>query len=67
VNALEHKLLAALKGLYALMPDCDGDYLLDGEKGAFALKAIRVPGIGAACQIARVAIAKAEGKTEAAP
>ncbi len=53
-------LLAALKGLYALVPDNDGDYLLDGAKGEFALKAIRAPGIGEACQKARAAIQQAE-------
>jgi hypothetical protein len=56
-------LLEALKGLYELVPDCDGDYLLDGNKGEFALKAIRVPGIGDACRQARAAIAKAEGRS----
>jgi len=55
------ELLAALKALYALLPDCDGDYLLDGNKGEFALKSIRVLSIGEACQQARTAIAKAEG------
>ena len=56
------ELLEALRALYALVPDCDGDYLLDGNKGEFALKAIRVPGIGEACRKARAAIAKAEGR-----
>lgn len=54
------ELLQALKDLYALVPDCDGDYLLDGNVGEFALKAIRVPGIGEACKQAREAISRAE-------
>lgn len=54
-------LVEALRVLYDLLPDVDDDYLLDGNKGEFALKAIRVPGIGAACLAAREALKLAEG------
>jgi hypothetical protein len=60
VKAERHELLGVLKALYTLTPDCDGDYLLDGNRGEFALKAIRVPGIGEACVAARAAISKAD-------
>ena len=47
----------ALKAMYAAMPNCDGDHIMD-DKGNFIARAV---GIGAAAKAARAAIAKAEG------
>lgn len=63
----QEALRTALRELYDLMPDVDDDYLLDGAKGEFALKAIRVPGIGAACQKARLALTRAEAAESRPP
>jgi hypothetical protein len=63
LRARVQELEVALNDLYVLVPDCDGDYLLDGKKGEFALKAIRVPGIGEACLKARAALLSAAGNT----